>query len=84
VLLGKLTVTIMDQHNIIESEVEAYHSEFLTELDFEDDNPIIMEFVAVKSSSDRYRDRVYMTSIDEINAQPHGQKISIITGLDQS
>jgi hypothetical protein len=25
-----------------------------------------------------------MTSIDEINTEPHGQKISIITGLDQN
>ncbi len=43
-----------------------------------------MEFVAVKSNSADYKDKVYMTSIDEINQEPHGQKISIITGLDQN
>lgn len=42
-----------------------------------------MEFVAVKSNSPAYQGRVYMTSIDELNEEPHGQKISIITGLDQ-
>lgn len=47
-------------------------------------NPIIMEFVAVKSSSEAYQGRVYMTSIDELNEEPYGQKISIVTGLDHN
>ena len=27
-----------------------------------------------------YKDRVYMTSVDEISNEPHGQKIAILLG----
>lgn len=73
---------ISQERRSIESEVEAYTSEFLTENDFDDENPIIMEFISIKSNSQEYQDKIYMTSIDEINREPHGQKIAIVTGFD--
>jgi hypothetical protein len=39
--------------------------------------------VPVKSDSSDYKDRVYMASVDEINRDPHGQKISIILGSNE-
>lgn len=45
---------------------------------------MIIEFLAVKSSMKEYQDRLYITSIDKIISQPYGQKISLITGLDQA
>jgi hypothetical protein len=41
-----------------------------------------MEFICIKSNSQEYKDKVYMTSIDEINSDPHGQKIVIVAGFD--
>ena len=54
--------------------------ELISESDFEGNNQAILEFVCIDTDITEFKDRVYLTSVDEISSEPHGQKISLILG----
>ena len=39
-----------------------------------------MEFVCVDTDLEQYKNKMFMTSVDEISLEPHGQKIAIVLG----
>lgn len=83
VLLGKLTVTALHMHGTVEAYLDTFHSELVSSADFEDDSPVIIEFIPLNSNT-TYRDCIFMTSVDQLAPQPHGQKIAIIMGSDRN
>jgi hypothetical protein len=83
VLLGKLTVTALHMHGTVEAYLDTFHTELVSAADFEDDSPVIIEFIPLNSNA-TYRDSIFMTSVDELAPPPHGQKIAIIMGSDRN
>ena len=39
-----------------------------------------MEFTCVDTDIPLYKDRVYLTAVDELVLEPHGQKIAVVLG----
>lgn len=69
----------MPEH-AVEAYLDTHLQELINQEDFKGGHQAILEFICVDSDLPNYKDRVYMTSVDEISSEPHGQKISIILG----
>ena len=80
VAVGKLSLNFVQAYNSIEPSVRSYMDELITEDDFGGNHQAILEFVCIETDLPEYKDRVYMTSVDELSSEPHGQKIAIILG----
>ena len=81
--VGKLTLHFLPPHNSVEPEITTYLDQLISENDFTGNHQAILEFACVETDIPEYKDRTYMTSVDEITHEPHGQKIAIVLGPHQ-
>ena len=82
--IGKLYLTILNQHQTIEARVESDGKKLIEPFNQSElaNNPLIVEFVPIKSEYLEYTKRVYRTSLTEFVNYPHGEKIAIVVGSD--
>ena len=82
-LLGKLTIHISPELNNVDADIDPYLDDLISPSDFTSSQPLVLEFVVTNTNHPEYGNHVFMTAVDEIITQPHGQKIAIVMGSDR-
>ena len=70
--LGKLTLTLIPNHQTIETHITPLQTQLIQQSDFEDNIPLIIEFAAINTNHPDYKNKVYLTSVDEYTEIEHG------------